>query len=148
MNTNNPTVYDKGTPAGVRDILEHELHSGHRLRLFYGDQETGQDWHEEYGTQGYIGKSTGTQPCALLVNNARSTGGPAILTACIVKITENGRTLYQHPNYHHGTHTVGAPTDPGYVESVNRDGAQVAQFTKSGQARRWIDYIEGHRASK
>jgi hypothetical protein len=147
MNTKQ-THYDEKTPAAVREIIEREIHSGRRLRVFYGDQNTGRDWCEEWMNQGYIGRSTGTQPIPLLVNNSRSTGGPGLLDSSIVKITHQGRVMWQHPSYNHPKHTTGAPVSAGYVSAVYRDGELCAQFKKAGQAERWIDFIEGRRDSK
>lgn len=145
---NYPIEYSEGTPDQVKIILEKELHSRNRIRLFYGDIETGQDWEEEYDMMGYIGRSTGTKPILLLIHNTRCYGGPGILTNCIVKITKNGNTLYQNTNYHHKQHNVIASDLPDYVEAVTANGELVARFKKQGQAQRWIDFIEGKRNAK
>ena len=146
--SNYPTNYSEGTPERVKDILENELHSNNRIRLFYGDPVTGKDWEDEYDMMGYIGKSTGTKPILLIVNNKRCYGGPGILTNCIIKITKNGVTLYQHPEYHHKQHEI-IPSDlPEYAEAVTGDGELIARFKKIGQGQKWIDFIEGRRNSK
>ena len=43
------------------DALDTRGHgrSSRRLRLYYGDVETGRDWEEVYEVTGYIGRSTG-----------------------------------------------------------------------------------------
>lgn len=148
------THFYDGTPEKVKQVLESELHSDNRIRIFFGDQETGKDWEEEHETIGYVGRSAGTEPILILLNNNRSMYGGAILTNCIIKITKNGRVLYQHPKYHFNEHLVCTPVDEGYAESVyqmqEKTGTfeMVAQFKKIGQARRWIDFIEGRRNSK
>ena len=147
------THFYDGTPEKVKQILESELYSDNRIRVFFGDQETGKDWEEEHETIGYVGRSTGTEPILILLNNNRSMYGGAILTNCIVKITKNGRVLYQHPNYHQNKHFVGDSVNDGYAEAAyqeKEDGTKemVAQFKKIGQAQRWIDFIEGRRNSK
>jgi len=111
MYSDKQTHFDDNTPERVKQILESELHSHNRIRLFYGDKETGRDWNEEYQTMGYISRSGGSKPIMILVNNVCSYGGGAILTDCIVKITKNGRTLYQHPNYSCAKHVVGNPVN-------------------------------------
>ena len=147
------THFYDGTPEKVKQVLESELHSDNRIRVFFGDQETGKDWEEEHKTIGYVGRSNGIEPILILLNNNRSMYGGAILTNCIIKITKNGRVLYQHPNYHQNKHSVGLPFNEGYAESVyqeKEDGTieLVAQFKKIGQAQRWVDFIEGRRNSK
>jgi len=145
---NNPVVFDNDTPEEVKSILQSYLHTDHRIRLFYGDKITGEDWQEENDTMGYIGKSTGIKPCLLLVNNARSLGGGAILTHCIVKITENGRILWEHPNYHSKKFEVKSSDLPEYAESVYQDNEVYARFKKSGQAAKFVEFMEGKRNSK
>ena len=88
------------------DALDTRGHgrSSRRLRLYYGDVETGRDWEEVYEVTGYIGRSTGRIKIPLLIHNTRSFGGGAILDHCIVKIEHSnkrtGGVLYQHPHYH------------------------------------------------
>jgi hypothetical protein len=149
MNNNKNAFYlDSETPQQIKNILEDNLHTKNRVRLFFGDKNTGKDWEEEYDTIGYIGRSTGTNKIPLLINNSRSMGGMAISTTSIVKVTVNGYTAYQHPNYHHGKHEVKESDLPEYKEMVLRDGENVARFKKSGQAAKWVDFIGGKRNSK
>jgi hypothetical protein len=140
---------DEGTPDGVKKVLERYYNDRtQRIRIFLGDKITGMDWENEYDIMGYVGRSTGSKPIALLVNNSRSLGGLGILTACIVKITANGFTKYQHPNYHYRKHEVQPSDLPEYREMVVREGEVQARFSKEGQAQRYIDFIEGRRNSK
>lgn len=145
---NYPIEWDKNTPEEVKPILERYLHTDTRLRLFFGDIETGRDWEEEFDTIGYIGKSTGTKPILLLIHNSRSMGGGGILTGCIVKIAVHGRTIYEHKNYHHKSHDVKPSDLPEYAEMALSDGVIQARFKKTGQAQKWVDYIEGNRNNK
>jgi hypothetical protein len=73
-----------------------------RCRFHWGDIETGKDWNDTYDVTGRIGRSTGFFKIPILLYNKRSLGGSAILTNCIVKITNttSKKVLYQHPNYH------------------------------------------------
>jgi predicted outer membrane repeat protein len=146
------TFCKEGTPEKVKQILEKELHSHNRLRIFYGDKDTGLDWMEEHDTIGYIGRSTGESPITILLNNNRSYGGGAILTDCIVKITKDKTVLYQHPNYHYNKLSLGNPIDNNFQEAVyqeeNNKLELVAQFENIGQGKRWIDFMEGRRNSK
>lgn len=64
-----------------------------RVVLDYGNTETGESWGDTYGTTGYIGKSTGIRPCALLVYNRRSIGGGALLSSIVSVKTSKGKRL-------------------------------------------------------
>lgn len=155
----NGTSYHIDTPKLVIDVLEHVRHSGQRVRLFYGDTDTGASWCDEYDIIGTIGRSTGRVSIPLMIASRRSLGGPAILDHCIVKIIDvaSKRVLYQHPKFHQPNYTIGEPPERigndvmaeyGYVEGVYADGENVANFKKHGQAERWVQFMTGHRMSK
>lgn len=94
----NGISFDARTPDKVCNILaRHCGGRNQRVRIFLGDTTTGKDWCEVYDTIGYIGRSTGTVKIPLMVATARSLGGGAILDHCIVKITIDKETVYQHP---------------------------------------------------
>jgi hypothetical protein len=96
--------FKQTTPEAVMHTLQNAYACEVRIRLHYGDKETGRDWQEENDIEGYVGKTTGAVPIPILVYNKRCLGGCAILTDCIVKITTAGRkhrvTRWQHPHYH------------------------------------------------
>lgn len=143
-------IFNPETNDEVKRIIEKCYTSKNhpRIRVFYGDVKTGKDWGEEYDTMGYIGASMGPQQIPLLINSRRSMGGGGILTHCIVKITSDHVTLYQHPLYHTGVYTWKTSTNGGYCEGVFRDGQLCAQFTQPGQAVRYIAFMKGERNSK
>jgi len=97
----NGTSYRKDTPKAVIDVLENARMSKRRIKIYYGDVETGRDYHEEYDTTGTVGRSTGLRKAPLLISTSRSTGGGAIGTHFIVKIKdiESGRVLYKNDKY-------------------------------------------------
>ena len=145
--------YDERTPDAVCNILSrfNALHrtrrNSPRLRLWYGDIETGRCWMEENDTTGYIGRSTGSIKIPLLIHNSRSYGGGAILDNCIIRITaRNSHTnridcLYSHPNFH-----IPAITIDG--ASVLFDGAIHANFKTREQAHRYAAFMAGERMNK
>lgn len=50
-----------------------------------------------YEESGYVGKSTGSEPCYLLLHNSRSTGGSPVSVDKIARIRESkfgGKTLF------------------------------------------------------
>ena len=91
--------FNNNTPIKVMEILNDAYRNGKRVRVFYGDRETGEDWCEVYDTIGYVGKSTGIRPIPLLIKTTRSSGGGAILADSIVKITIDKKVVYQQDNY-------------------------------------------------
>lgn len=122
----NGTSYQKGTPKEVIDVLENARTSRTRIKLYYGDHETGRDWKETMDTVGTIGRSTGSIKVPLLIKLSKSTGGGAILTASIVKIKDakTGKVLYQSSNYKQPKVEI-TPSDmqdKGYTHNVMVDG--------------------------
>jgi len=73
----NGTSYHENTPDEVINVLEDARQKGTRIRIWYG--ENGLSWDEENDIIGNIGRSTGTNKIPLLINNARSLGGPGLL---------------------------------------------------------------------
>jgi len=112
----NDTAYSIETDDKIVSILEGARLSRIRLKLYYGDAKTGEDWGEEHDTIGYIGRSTGRIKIPILVYNNRSSGGGALLDHCIVKIKKatGGMVLYQNPNYKQPTVEVREGNDNDY----------------------------------
>ena len=97
----NDTCFHAETTKEMIMLLEHIRIRQTRCRFHWGDVKTGKDWGDVWDVKGRIGRSTGPIKIPILIYNARSMGGGAILDHCIVKITETkgGRVLYQHPKY-------------------------------------------------
>ena len=97
----NGTCYHNDTKFAMVMRLEHLRIMQTRCRFHWGDTKTGKDWRDVFDVKGRIGRSTGSIKIPILLYNARSLGGGAILDHCIVKITETngGKVLYQHPKY-------------------------------------------------
>jgi hypothetical protein len=120
----NGTFYQKGTPQAVINALESVRNNKTRVKLFYGDPETGRDWHEENDVTGTIGRSTGSIKIPLLISTSRSMGGGAILTKNIVKIrdTKTGKVLYQNEKYKQPNIEIVESDMDGYTNNVMIDG--------------------------
>lgn len=110
----NGTWYCFTTPNRVIQILDNAMNKHERIRIFYGDKETGRDWCEFFDTIGYVGRSYGNVKIPLLIKNSRSMGGPCILDGSIVKVTIDKVVVYQHPNY--------------YIDESNFDGLTEKQI--------------------
>lgn len=136
----NGTAYHKETSDKVVDILEKARKYGWRIRIFLGDTATGCDWMETNDTIGYISRSTGDTKVPLLIKNARSTGGTAVLDHCIVKITKDKQVLYQHPSYYLQELEV-TENEKGYCLKINEQAKFIFK-TKDGPGR-CIAFLKG-----
>lgn len=146
MHIVNGTYYHQDTPAAVIDVLESVRRNGTRIRLSYGDVETGRDWLEEWDVQGRISRSMGPVKVPILLARTTSVGGPALLEHCILKIRQTGkggRVLYRHPRHHQPTFTVQPSSVPGYQAEVLANGEVHARFKTTAQANRWIATMTG-----
>ena len=92
----NYIAYHKDTPDDLIRVLEKLRKNGKRIRLFFGDQKTGECWHEQYDIMGTISETTGKLKIPILIANNRSVGGTGILTDCIVQITEDKKIIYKN----------------------------------------------------
>ncbi len=147
----NGTAYHIDTPDEVVRILDEAMKSreDRRLRLFFGDSETGRDWCEEFDVIGYIGRSSGRIKVPLLMRTSRSYSGGVIMDNHIITITEGTVVLYKHARYSLGELVVKkAPTQlkgKGYSHSVYRDGENLANFKSLESANNYISFLKGDR---
>lgn len=134
--------YFEGTPDYVCNMLDWAARFRIRIKLHYGDPDTGRDWNEENFVAGYVGY-TGKVRIPILIHNTRSIGGGAILTDKIVKLVESstGRLLYQHPDYHQPLVEVRESKEPGYSHSVYIEGNLYSNHKKEAQANRLARFL-------
>lgn len=157
--------YSPHTDPTVAVLIEQNVHSGRRFRIFYGDTDRpdyeqvhghrpdpGKDWGEENDVTGTIGRSMGPIKIPLLINNRRSMGGGAIMTDCIVRILINGREVYRHPNYHSQfdqARVIVSELAPEYSHAVYTDeSGEVARFHSGRSAINWLAFMRGERMTK
>lgn len=95
----NGTSYHFSTDEKLVTLLENARDMGTRLVFEYGDAVTGQSWGDT--ETGRVGRSTGSIKIPLVIANKRSTGGPALLDNCIVRlVTASGKLpVWRHPSY-------------------------------------------------
>jgi hypothetical protein len=141
----NGTAYHEETCQEVINILEDARQNRSRIRIFFGDTITGEDWKEENYIMGYIGRSTGSIKIPLLVNNSSSHGGGALLDHCIVKITVDKYTVYQHENYYLGECSILESGIKEYPFSVFIDLKCQANFETKEKAENYIKFLKGER---
>ena len=96
------TTYNDRTPSSLAELLNRLRESHSRVRIYYGDAQTGTAWGDIL--TGTISRSCGPIKIPILLCNRRSRGGEGLLEYCIVKIEHSNRNqggiIYQHPNYH------------------------------------------------
>lgn len=145
----NGMSFDSRTPRNVCEVLSQCHYYNHRIRLFYGDPQTGTCWMDEYDTIGYVGRSTGKYQVPLLIKTKRSTGGVSILDYCIVKITCNGATLYQNPLFNMPEVRVnGSEVSYGEDTEASQYGSVYAVCPTAEKAQRLAAFLRGERNSK
>ena len=98
--TESGTTYQVSTDENLIPVIESLIRNKTRVRVYYGDKQTGKVWNEEYDVRGYIGRTTGNKS-PILVYNKRSMGGGLLLTNFILRIVETNskRVLYTYHNF-------------------------------------------------
>ena len=148
-------VYDNVNER-LMDVLSNARKYGYRVRIWYGDRQTGRSWNEEYDVTGRVGRTSGEIGIPILVHNKRSWGGGAILVGSIIRIDdiEDHKTIWKVDNFHVEEMNV-CPNDslelPWKVEKLNEETKQwqtEACFKTEIQARKWVEFMEGKRYSK
>ena len=144
-------AFNEKTCDKVKECLEHCYNSKSRVRIWYGDNNTGMSWMEEYDTMGTIGRSTGQQKIPLLIKNSRSRGGGGILCHCIIRIDDisSRRTIYEHPLFYVPSLGVypnlDEDTKAKYPFIVLKYGTIQARFKSRTSAYNYIDFMTGER---
>ena len=146
--------FDEKTNDAVQRVITSAYHANQRLRVVFGDVETGEDWLEKHCVIGTVGRSAGTIKKPLLINNSRSTGGCAILTNCILKIVDvkNKHVLYEALNYKKPIFVKCASTHNGYMYDVYnvKNGSNIlhARFKTEKSADNYIEFMQCKRMTK
>lgn len=150
---------DYKTSEKLINAIERCRSNGHRIRIWYGDRETGRSWNEEYDVMGRVGRSCGQIKEPLLIANSRSYGGGAILIGSVIRVDDiaERKTLYQHDNFHIEKMSIekAGPdlAKDGYTSAVmmiqdNDAISNVANFKSEESAKRWVAFMNGERYSK
>jgi len=137
------TCYHQETPNQVIRILEKLQNSGAEVRIFYGDTQTGQSWHDEFDVVGRIGRSTGNIKIPLLVPKG-DCGGPGLLDHCIIRIDSREETLYQHKKFRVGEMTLSHGNDKQLPWEVFIDSVLHARFSLNAEATKFMSFLQGN----
>lgn len=137
------TCYHQETSDQVIRILEKLQKSGAEVRIFYGDTQTGQSWHDEFDVVGRIGRSAGSIKIPLLVPKG-DCGGPGLLDHCIIRIDSHEGTLYQHKKFRVGEMTLSQGDDRQFPWEVFIDSVLHTRFALNAEAIRFMSFLQGN----
>ena len=141
--TANGTSYDINTDKKIVSILDDAIINRKRLKLDYGNTETGESWNECYDIIGGIGRSIGSIKIPLLILTSRSYKGGALLDSCIIKITDvkTGNVIYKNQNYKEKVFNI-VPSDlPDYTVNVNINGKLYSRHKSERSAKMLISKL-------
>lgn len=138
------TCYHADTAEPVVEILETVRQNQRKVRLFYGDTQTGQSWFEEHDVVGMIGRSMGPIKVPLLVPPG-DIGGPALLDQCIIRIDTPRKVLFQHEQFRIGEFTLIRGELKRLPWEVLIDQSVHARFQEKSAAQCYMDFLQGKR---
>lgn len=129
------------TPQEVCAEILRAFAADYRVRLFYGDRDSGVCWSDMYNVMGTVRCSTGPMRIPILVHNSTSSGGPAILTSSVVRMvrTSDKKVLYTHKAFEYVNHyeVKGA--------SVYHNGTLILNAPTPERAEKFKEFMLGHR---
>lgn len=146
---------DDRTPIGVRKALQTALKSQAIVRLYYGNQATGEDWFFSREVVGKVSQSEGFLSVPSLVDE--TTGSAATIdTASVVKVVDLDRkvVLYAHSNFYQPPVKADRASEFEQYEgsqyvvrafnSGNKEGWTVIEgFETEEQALRLLAFVQG-----
>lgn len=142
VRTRSGTCFHAKTPGKLRKLLERLRKDRTIVRVFYGDTQTGQSWHDEFDVVGFVGRSTGMVKVPLLVPPSDS-GGPEILDHCILRIDTQTETLYQHRKFRVGEMILQTGNDKELPWEVLIDGDLYARCAENTEAVKLMSFLQG-----
>lgn len=151
------TWFDGRTAEPVQQAFEQLRKSRHRVRVFYGDANTGRAWLHESDVIGRLSRSGGAMKLPLLMVDKM--GGSALLSHCVVRLIDltSGLEVYRHPLFHlPAMHVEKASKDDkacGFTHTVlaeRTDGTKeaVANFKSETKAHLWVSFMAGETHSQ
>lgn len=130
--------YHAATPWELVRHLERAREQGGKVRLFYGDAQTG----KERDVEGRLGRSMGPLKVPLILA-PRANHGSALLDHCIVRLRVDGHEVCRHPCYHQGRIELANSSLATHPFAVEVDGAPHANFKTELARRKHVDFITG-----
>lgn len=137
-------VFGPNVHPEVARILTNIHRSDARIRLFYGDPQTGEDSMEEYDIIGAVGCTTGV-PSPILVANKRSSRGSLIFCENVLKITCDKQVLWQASNYHLPRLFVVQTVSDNICVVKRNERAPLRVFDSKRGADNYVAFLQGRR---
>lgn len=146
--TEDGTHYPATAPDELILVLEDARINGRRIRLFYGDDETGIDFLEEYDIIGRIGRTGGIVKSPILLKRENSSGGPLISADIVLKVTDakTKKVLYQHPMYQEPYFVIRKNESKKMYDLIyNGQTHAVFPFGEEQRMENYIKFMKGER---
>lgn len=146
----NATLFSPDTPQEVQSVLNQAISTRARIRVVFGDPETGRDSLEEYDVIGYVSRTTGALKSPILVHNRASFGGVLMSTDRILRIVDvkTRRDLYRCPTYKVPEVQYKTGDAEGLEFEAWVNDSCIARFKSSDARERWAQFIRCERFAK
>lgn len=149
----NEALYASNTPPRLVKLLERLRRSGRRVRIFYGDRETGLDVLKDKNTIGIISTTSSSEGRLILKYRKNSLKGIELQEDQIVKITLDGNPVFVHPNYHqpmfnvYDSYAQESSKHSSFVVETLYNGVIETRTTKNTrkEAENYVDFLKGIR---
>lgn len=138
------TWHDPDASHKVCKIIDRCIKNGTRVRLFYGDTDSGRDWREENDVLGTIGRTLGPFKSPILIPKGKN-GGTMVLERHLVKImdADSRHTLWAHERYKAPVFSIREDGKPKFPFAVTMDGMTTCRFTSFAKAAAWVAFMAG-----
>lgn len=140
----NETCHHPDALPAVCKVIDRCITNGTRVRLFYGDTDTGRDWGEENDVLGTIGRSAGPLKSPILVPKGEH-AGTTITEHCLVKLmdADTRRVLWVHERYQTPTFSITEDAAPKLPFKATMNGQSKARFASFAKAAAWVAFMSG-----
>ena len=140
----NETWHHPDALPEVSKIIDRCIKNGTRVRLFYGDTNTGREWGEENDVLGTIGRTTGPLKSPIMIPKGECSG-TTILEHCLLKImdADTRRVLWVHTQYQAPTFAITEDHTPKLPFKATMNGQPEARFASFAEAAAWVAFMSG-----
>lgn len=139
--------YDPRTPRDARIALDTARASKRKVRLHYGDPNTGLDKLATQDIVGFVGYAGWQLPHPILLSERNCHLGSRICELEVVRVVDVDGMFasYEHPRYTLPAFTTVSANNSEAPDEVMliADGSPVMNCTNQGQATRWIKFFKG-----
>lgn len=141
--------FPDSVPDALISALEAAREDRKPVRLFYGDQKTGEDWLEETHVSGLLGYVRFNKQKLLTIRPLNGGHASEVMVEHVVKLLVEGEMKWQHAKYHISPLTVHVEVQNGRPKwSVQGKNWSYFGFRSHLAAYRWISFMKGERGSK